>query len=93
MAFCLSAADVDCNRAFECVDPTLRDATFTATYGSTITECKTTYAPDCSAATTAVSCPNYSQIFAEACLTKYSTEPCATLVVEGLPAECFFVCQ
>ena len=93
MAFCQTGAGIDCDRAFECVDPSLRDASFTSAFGSTITECKTTKAPDCSAATAATNCPTYSQVFGEACLMKYATESCDTWLAGYLPPECIFVCQ
>ena len=91
LAFCQTGHGVDCDKAFECTDTTMRDAAFVAQYGSTITECKAK-PPDCSTATSA-NCPNYSQVFAEACLMKYATEDCDTLALYGLPPECLFVCQ
>jgi hypothetical protein len=92
MAFCVQLSSVDCDQAFKCVAPANRDATFIANEGSTVAECKGTITTmNCAGFSTM--CASYNSLFAQACVNKYAALTCDDIALNGLPAECGFVCQ
>ena len=70
-----------------------RDATFTATYGTSLSECKGAKATaDCKDA--AANCPKFNATLASACLSKQGFFTCSQLLDPNvaLPTECTQMC-
>jgi hypothetical protein len=89
---CHQYDSVLCDQAFTCIPVAERDDSFTAAFGATITDCKTTIVTnDCATETT--DCTSYSQTFATACLQKTIAQTCDDVLAGNTPSECDFVCQ
>jgi hypothetical protein len=92
MAFCLQLSMIDCDRAYECVPPAMRDADFVTAESTNI--------PDCKGALTQQSCVGFgdacntfNQAAAESCLSTYATETCDQIFADmGPPVDCYRTC-
>jgi collagen type I alpha len=92
MTACQQFESVACDQAFACFAPADQDSTFTAEFGATLADCKTTVVA-AACADAATTCGTYSQALATACLQKTIAETCDDFLNTDGPPECMFVCQ
>jgi hypothetical protein len=81
MGFCVALNDTLCNRTFDCTPAAQRDATFVATYGSTVTQCYTMTEPQCATATCS---STYSPSAGALCVADVQAAACDSFVLEVL---------
>jgi hypothetical protein len=95
--YCHDVIQEGCVRAFECVPPADRTASFTSTYGASLESCQAT--PD-QCAKYPAACPSFDRDAASVCLTELTVSACAELLfidangdpTVGLPSSCGAVC-
>ena len=95
--YCHDVIQEGCVRAFECVPPANRTATFTSTYGASLESCKA-MPDDC--AMYPAACTNFDRDAASLCLTEFTISTCTQLLfidgngdpTIGLPSSCGAVC-
>ena len=91
--YCHDVIQEGCVRAFECVPPANRTATFTSTYGASLESCKA-MPDDC--AMYPAACTNFDRDAASLCLTEFTISTCTQLLfidangdpTIGLPSSC-----
>jgi hypothetical protein len=89
--FCHQTDDQSCDKIFACVPAADRDADFTAAFGATPADCKSTVeAGDCVDAP--AQCPNYDQSSATVCLQKTAAQTCADFLNLVQIDECASAC-
>jgi len=96
-AFCHDLIQEGCVRAFDCVPPADRTASFLVTYGASVELCQA--APDkCVMYPNA--CPNFDPDAAMTCLDEFTSSDCSQILfidangdpTIGLPGSCGAVC-
>jgi hypothetical protein len=95
--YCHDLIQQGCVRAFECVPPANRTASFTSTYGASLESCQAT--PD-QCAMYPAACTNFDSDAASVCLTEFTISTCDQLLfidasgdpTVGLPTSCRDVC-
>jgi hypothetical protein len=95
--YCRDVIQQGCVRAFECVPPANRTATFTSTYGASLEGCQ---AKPNQCAMYPAACTNFDSDAASVCLTEFTVSTCAQLLfidangdpTVGLPLSCGAVC-
>ena len=89
--FCTDQLLETCDIAFRCVPATDRTADFTATFGSSLSQCRTTVVPS-ACATAASDCPYYDAVEGSACITALAAYTCDDLAAGVSPAACDYAC-
>jgi hypothetical protein len=93
IVFCQMSANKVCDRAFECVPTSMRDADFTSNYGSSVTACKAMTSSTC--VDPATNCPHYNATSGASCVAALTTNSCSDLLFLNAifpPASCFSAC-
>lgn len=78
IAYCKTAMDLVCARAYECVPLAARDVDFMMSYAGAVADCKTKLEATCVDA--AANCPNYNPAMAGACVASLTNDACADLL-------------
>jgi hypothetical protein len=87
--FCQQSESILCDKVFQCIPTAARDQSFTDTFGSSVSECKTSKVPaDCA---TMTSC-TYNASAAQACINALAPLTCSDIGNGNLPPDCDRAC-